>query len=59
MRELAAQQIGELFLDCVRLANELYRVTGAKLGKCLERACDSCPGRIIAPHGVQRDARQF
>jgi hypothetical protein len=58
MRELAAQQSSELLFYWICLADKLNCVVGAKLGKCLQRSSDSCPGRVIAPHGVQRDARQ-
>ena len=58
MRKLSFQKIGELAFDLISLSYELNRVVRVELSECVKRSCDSCPGRKIAPHGVQRDARQ-
>jgi hypothetical protein len=59
MRKLAGQKSGELCFDDSSLSNKLNGVMRVQLTQCVKRSCDSCLGRVIATHGVQRDARQF
>ena len=58
MRKLAAQGAGELIFDYDSLPDELNDVFFVELTEGVERSGDSCLGGEIAPHGVQRDARQ-
>jgi hypothetical protein len=58
-RELpVTQQRGELVGDDRGASNELDRVGWIKLAEGEQRAGNGRLGSKIAPHGVQRDARQ-
>jgi hypothetical protein len=48
----------ELFAYDGGAPDELNGVGGIKLAESEQRAGNGCPGSEVAPHGVQRDARQ-
>ncbi len=57
-RVFPAKQRLELLRDDARASDELNRMCGVELSEGEQRAGDGRTGSVVAPHGVQRDARQ-
>jgi hypothetical protein len=57
-RKLTAKEIGQRLFHHLGAPHELNAVGRVELGEGVQRAGHGRPGSKIAPHGVQRDARQ-